>query len=325
MKRRDLIEGMAASALPFVARAQEKMRRIGVLMHAASDTAEAQDRLAAFLQGLRDAGWTVGQNIRVDARWSAGDIPQLFRDAAALATSNPDVILAGIGATTQALQQATRTIPIVFAQGLDPVGNSYVESLARPGGNTTGFVQLDYGLAGKWLELLNELAPEARRVAMLREAGPAGIGQWAILQAVAQSIGVEIKPIDLLREAAAIERDVAAFASVPNSGLVVAVSASGLTHRDLIVALAARHRLPAVYAYRVFVTGGGLASYGTDIAALYRRAAGYVDRILKGEKPADLPVQTPTKYDLVINLKTAKALGLNVPLILQQRADEVIE
>lgn len=221
MKRRDLIAGMAASALPFVARAQEKMRRIGALMHAASDTAEAQDRLAAFLQGLRDAGWTVGQNIRVDARWSAGDIPQLFRDAAALATSNPDVILAGIGATTQALQQATRTIPIVFAQGLDPVGNSYVESLARPGGNTTGFVQLDYGLAGKWLELLKELAPEVRRVAMLREAGPAGIGQWAILQAVAQSIGVEIKPIDLLREAAAIERDVAAFASVPNSGLVV--------------------------------------------------------------------------------------------------------
>jgi putative ABC transport system substrate-binding protein len=326
MRRREFLGVLgAAAAWPLAARAQEGARRIGVLMHAAADEPEAQSRLAAFLQGLQQAGWTVGRNIQVDTRWSPGDIPRLFRDAETLAASKPDVLLAGIGATTQALQQATTTVPLVFAQGIDPVGNGYVESLVRPGGNTTGFVQLDYDLAGKWLELLRELAPGVTRVAMLREGGPAGIGQWAILQAVAQKLGVELKPIDLLRDRSLIERDVTAFASATNSGLIIAVSAAGLTHRDLIVSLAARHRLPAVYAYRVFVQSGGLATYGTDIAGQYRRAAGYVDRILKGEKAADLPVQTATKYELVINLKTAKALGLSVPPTLLARADEVIE
>jgi putative ABC transport system substrate-binding protein len=327
MRRREFLGvlGGATAAWPLAARAQERVRRIGVLMHAAADEPEAQSRLAAFLQGLQQAGWAVGRNIQVDTRWSPGDIPRLFRDAATLAASKPDVLLAGIGATTQALQQATTTVPIVFAQGIDPVGNGTIESLARPGGNTTGFVQLDYDLAGKWLELLRELAPGVTRVAMLREGGPAGIGQWAILQSVAQNLGVELKPIDLQRDRSLIERDVAAFAGTPNSGLIIAVSAAALTHRDLIVFLAARHRLPAVYAYRVFVTSGGLATYGTDIAGQYRHAAGYVDRILKGEKAADLPVQTATKYELVINLKTAKALGLTVPPTLLARADEVVE
>ena len=328
MRRREFLALSAVRrAWPVAVRAQQadRVRRIGVLMHVAADDVEAQLRLAAFLQGLQDAGWSVGRNVRIDARWSPGDIPRLFRDAEALVATNPDVILAGIGATTPALQLASKTVPIVFAQGIDPVGNSLVESLARPGGNATGFVQFDYDLAGKWLELLKELAPGVKRVAMLREAGPAGIGQWAILQSTARTHDVEIKPIDLLRDAALVERDVTAFAATPNGGLIIAVSAAGLTHRALIVALAARHRLPAVYAYRTFVAGGGLATYGADIASQYRRAASYVDRILKGEKPADLPVQTPTKYDLVINMKTAKALGLTVPPSLLARADEVIE
>jgi putative tryptophan/tyrosine transport system substrate-binding protein len=320
-----LLGGAAIVPLRAAAQQAQPMRRVGVLMHVAEADAEAQLRLAAFVEGLQEAGWSVGRNVQIDARWSPGDIPRLFRDAAALVATHPDVILAGIGATTQALQQATKTMPIVFAQGVDPVGNSYVDSLARPGGNTTGFVQLDYDLAGKWLELLKELAPGVKRVAMLREAGPAGIGQWAILQSTARTLGVEVKPIDLLRDAALIERDITTFAATPNSGLVIAVSASGLTHRDLIVALTARHRLPAVYAYRTFVVSGGLATYGADIASQYRRAAGYVDRILKGEKPAELPVQTATKYNLVINMKTAKALGLTVPQTLLARADEVIE
>jgi putative ABC transport system substrate-binding protein len=319
--------GSVAFAWPLAARAQQAqpMRRVGVLMHIAAADTEAQLRLAAFLQGLQEAGWSVGRNVQIDARWSSGDVPRLFRDAAALVATHPEVILAGIGATTQALQLATKTVPIVFAQGIDPVGNSYVDSLARPGGNATGFVQLDYDLAGKWLELLKGLAPSITRVAMLREPGPAGIGQWAILQSTARTLGVEIKPIDLLRDATLVERDITAFAAAPNSGLVIAVSAAGLTHRDLIVALAAQHRLPAVYAYRTFVVNGGLATYGADIAGQYRRAAGYVDRILRGEKPTDLPVQAPTKYELVINLKTAKALGLTVPDKLLATADEVIE
>jgi putative tryptophan/tyrosine transport system substrate-binding protein len=327
MRRREFLGVLSgAAAWPLAARAQqgERMRRIGVLMHTAAGEPEAQARLAAFLQGLQAAGWEVGRDITVDTRWSTGDGARLSRDAAELVATRPDVILAGVGATTPALAQASKTVPIVFAQVIDPVGAGFVDGLARPGGNATGFVQLDYSLAGKWMELLKEIAPQVTRVAVLREPGPAGIGIWAIIQAVAQSIGVELKPITSTN-AEAIQRDVAAFASAPNAGLIISVSASGLVHRDLIVSLAARHRLPAMYPYRTYVANGGLLTYGADISSQYRRAAGYVDRILKGEKPGDLPVQSPTRYNLVLNLKTAKALGLTVPPALLARADEVIE
>jgi putative ABC transport system substrate-binding protein len=293
-------------------------------MHTSAGEPEAQARLAAFLQGLQEAGWSVGRNVQVETHWSTGDLARLSKDAAQLVGTRPDVVLAGIGATTAALVEATHTIPIVFAQGIDPVGAGYIDSVARPGGNVTGFVQLDYSLAGKWMELLKEIAPEVRRVAVLREPGAAGIGQWAIVQSVAQSMGVELKSISSTN-AAAIERSVAAFASSPNGGLIVLVSASGLLHRDLIISLAARHRLPTAYAYRVYVVHGGLLTYSTDISSQYRRVASYVDRILKGEKPGELPVQSPTKYDLVINLQTAKVLGLTVPDKLLALADEVIE
>jgi putative tryptophan/tyrosine transport system substrate-binding protein len=328
LRRRQFLTllGGAAGAWPLAARAQQVggMRRIGVLMHSRADEAEAQARLLAFLQGLADAGWAVGRNLRIDYRWSVGNQARLQRDAAELVALNPEVILAGVGATIATLLQATRTVPIVFAQGIDPVGNSYVESLARPGGNSTGFMQFEYSLSGKWLELLKEVAPPVARVAVLREPGVAGIGQWAIIQAVAQSLGLELKPIEL-NAPEQIERAIATFARSPNGGLIIVVSAAALHQRELIISLAARHRLPAVYAYRIFVTDGGLISYGADIAGQYRRAAGYVDRILKGEKPGDLPVQGPTKYDLVVNLKTAKALGLDVPPTVLARADEVIE
>jgi putative tryptophan/tyrosine transport system substrate-binding protein len=297
MRRRDFITLLGgAAAWPLAARAQQVggMRRIGVLMHSRADEAEAQARLLAFLQGLADAGWAVGRNLRIDYRWSVGNQARLQRDAAELVALNPEVILAGVGATIATLLQATRTVPIVFAQGIDPVGNSYVESLARPGGNSTGFMQFEYSLSGKWLELLKEVAPPVARVAVLREPGVAGIGQWAIIQAVAQSLGLELKPIEL-NAPEQIERAIATFARSPNGGLIIVVSAAALHQRELIISLAARHRLPAVYAYRIFVTDGGLISYGADIAGQYRRAAGYVDRILKGEKPGDLPVQGPTK------------------------------
>jgi ABC-type uncharacterized transport system substrate-binding protein len=329
MKRREFITllGGAAVAWPVTVRAQqqaERIRRVGVLMHTAADEPESQARLAAFLQGLQEAGWEVSRNIRVDTRWSTGDLARLHKDAAELVATRPDVILAGVGGTNVALQQATRTVPVVFAQSIDPVGNGFIDSLARPGGNTTGFIQFEYSLAGKWLELLKEIAPRVTRVGVVREPGVAGVGQWAIIQGMAQPLGVELKPITLAN-AGEIERDVSAFARAPNGGLIVAVSGAALVHRELIVALAARHQLPAAYAYRNFVASGGLISYGADIAGQYRRAASYVDRILKGEKPGDLPVQMPTKYDLVINLKTAKALGLDVPPTLLARADEVIE
>jgi ABC-type uncharacterized transport system substrate-binding protein len=328
MKRRDFITllGGAAAAWPLVVRAQqpERVRRIGVLMATAADEPESQARLAAFLQGLQQLGWTDGRNVRIDYRWSAGDAARLRKDAAELVTLAPDVVLAGVGATATTLLEASRTVPIVFAQGIDPVGAGLVESLARPGGNGTGFIQFEYSLSGKWLELLKEVAPQVTRVGILREPGSAGIGQWAIIQAVANSLDVELKPIGL-SDAGEIERAISAFAGSPNGGLIVVVSGASLIHRELIVRLAARHRLPAVYAYRVFVTSGGLMSYGPDIPGQYRRAAGYVDRILKGESPGDLPVQRPTKYDLVINLKAAKALGLEVPSTLLARADEVIE
>jgi putative tryptophan/tyrosine transport system substrate-binding protein len=329
MKRREFITllGSAAAAWPLAARSQqpERMRRIGVLMNTA-DEPESQARLAAFLQGLQELGWAAGGNLRIDYRWSPGDLARLRRDAAELVALRPEVILAGVGATTSTLQQVTRTIPIVMAQSIDPVGNGFVDSLARPGGNTTGFIQFEYSLAGKWMELLKEVAPGTTRVGVLREPGtPSGaVGQWTMIQAVAQSLGAELKPIEL-RDATEIERAVTAFARSPNAGLIVVVSAASLTHRELIITLAARHRLPAVYAYRMFVTHGGLITYGPDIASQYRRAASYVDRIFKGENPADLPVQAPTKYELVINLKTAEALGIEVPSTLLARADEVIE
>jgi putative tryptophan/tyrosine transport system substrate-binding protein len=329
LRRRQFITllGGAAAGWPLAVSAQqgEPLKRIGVLMNTAADESEAQARLTAFLQGLQELGWAVGRNLRVDYRWSPmpGDFARLQKDAAELVALRPEVILAGVGATTAALQQATRTIPVVMAQGIDPVGNSYVESLARPGGNITGFIQFEYGLAGKWMELLKEIAPGVTRVGVLREPAAAGIGQWAMIQAVAQSLGAELKPIDA-RHADELERSITAFARAPNGGLIVAVSAAALTHRDLIITLAARYRLPTVYAYRVFVTYGGLMTYGPDIPSQYRRAAGYVD-LIKGEKPADLPVQAPTKYELVINLKTAKALGLEIPSSVLARADEVIE
>jgi putative ABC transport system substrate-binding protein len=329
MRRRHFIAGIAGSAAawPLAARAQqgEPVRRIGVLMNASADQPEVQARLAAFLQGLQGAGWEVGRNVRVDTLWSTGDLARLYKDAVELVALRPDVVLAGVGATTPALEQATRTIPIVFAQGIDPVGNFYVKSLARPGGNATGFIQFEYSLAGKWLELLKEIAPRVARVAILREPGAAGIGQWAIIQAVAQSFGIELKPIDLAQSPDEVKRAISSFAGDPNGGLVVVVSAKCLVHQGLIIERAARYQLPAVYPYHTFVSSGGLITYGADISSLYRHAAGYVDRILKGEKPADLPVQTPNKYELVINLKTARSLGLDVPTTLLARADQVIE
>jgi len=326
MSRRDFITALGSAAIwPIGAWAQqaERVRRIGVLMQTAADDPESQARLAAFQEALQGSGWDVGRNVRIDVRWSTAD-GQLFTDAQSLVALNPDVLLAGVGATIPPLMRATSTVPIVFAQAIDPVGAGYVESLARPNRNATGFIQFEYSLAGKWLELLKEVAPKIERVAVLREGGIAGVGQWAIIQAVAQTLSVEPKPIPLTN-AREIERAVSAFATAPNGGLIVVVSAAGLTHRQLILDLAARHQLPTVYPYRVFVSSGGLIAYGADIAGLYRRAATYVDRILKGEKPSDLPVQVPTKYELAINAKSAKALGLTIPGTLLARADEVIE
>ena len=293
-------------------------------MNTGADEPEAQARLAAFMQGLQEFGWAVGRNVRIDYRWTPGDASHLRKSAEELVALRPEAILAGVGPTTPTLQRATRTVPIVMAQGIDPVGAGFVQSLARPNGNVTGFIQFEYSLAGKWMELLKEVAPNVARVAVLREPGSAAVGQWAIIQAVAQPMGVELRPIDL-SNANEIERAISEFAKAPNGGLIVAVSAASLIHRQLIIALAAQHRLPTTYAYRIFVTSGGLMTYGANIESLYRRAAGYVDRILKGEKPDDLPVQAPTKYELVINLKTAKALGLQIPDRLLARADEVIE
>jgi ABC-type uncharacterized transport system substrate-binding protein len=319
--------GGAAVALPLAAQAQQAggMRRIGVLMNSAADDPESQVRLTAFVQELQRLGWIIDRNVQIEARWSAADVSILRTHAAELAALAPDAILAGVGGTVAPLLQATRTVPIVFAQSIDPVGTGLVASLARPGGNVTGFTQFEYSLAGKWPELLKEIAPRVTRAAILREPStPAGIGQWAVVQATAQSFGMELSPV-AVREAGEIERGVSEFARGSNGGLIVVVGASATNHRQLIIAQAARHRLPAVYPSRDFVVGGGLISYGPDVVGQYRRAAGYVDRILKGEKPGDLPVQAPVKYELVINLKTAKALGLTIPPMLLARADEVIE
>jgi ABC-type uncharacterized transport system substrate-binding protein len=328
MRRREFISllGGVVAAWPLAARAQQpdRIRRIGVLMAYAEDNPEGKPRLAAFAQGLEKLGWTDGRNIRIEYRWSAGDVERTRRYAAELVALAPDVILAGNTSTVGPLQQATHTVPIVFAGVVDPVAAGFVDSLARPGGNTTGFTQFEYGMSGKWLELLKEIAPRVTRAAVVRDVNIATTGELAAIQTVAPSLGVEITPLGL-RNAGEIERGIAAFARSPNSGLIVATGASSIGHRDLIIRLAARNRLPAVYPYRFFVTDGGLVSYGPDRVDPFRRAAAYVDRILKGEKPADLPVQAPTKYELVINLKTAKALGITVPPSLLARADEVLE
>ena len=328
MKRREFIRllGGAVAAWPLTARAQQGDRmRIGVFMPLAEDDLVGQARIAAFLQGLQHTGWTDGGNVRIDYRWSAGDDEGVRKYAAELVALAPDVILATGSATVGALLQATRTIPIVFPIAVDPVGAGFVESLARPGGNATGFLLFEYGISGKWLELLKEIAPKLKRVAILRDPSiAAGSGQLGAIQSVAPSLGVELSPFGV-RDGGEIERAIDAFARVPNSGLIVTGTPLATVHRDLIIALAVRYRLPAVYYDRLFVSAGGLISYGPDILDQYRRAAAYVDRILKGEKPADLPVQAPTKYELVINLKTAKALGLEIPPTLLARADEVIE
>ena len=329
MRRRQFVTlvGGAAVAWPLAALAQqgERMRRIGVLLPATSDDAEFQARVGAFLQTLALLGWTIGRNVRIDTRWAGYNAADIRRHAAELAALAPDVILAHGSATVGPLLQATRTVPIVFPVLADPVALGFVDSLARPGGNATGFMTTEHSMGGKWLELLKQIAPGVTRVAVLRDpAIPSGTGQFGAIQAMAPSLRVEVNPVNV-RDAGEIERAIAAFARSANGGLIVPAGAAGISLRDLIVTLAAWHKLPAVYFERLFVTAGGLLSYGIDQIDQYRRAAGYVDRILKGEKPADLPVQAPTRYETVINLKTAKALGLDIPATVLARADEVIE
>jgi putative ABC transport system substrate-binding protein len=330
MRRREFITllGGAVTAWPLAVQAQqdERIRRIGVLTSgAAADDPDGQIRSGAFLQELQHLGWTDGRNIRFDYRWGAGDAENIRKYAAELVALAPDVILASGTATVGPLLHATRSVPIVFAQVTDPVGAGFIDSLAHPGGNATGFLLFEYSISGKWLELLKEIAPRVTRAAVIRDAAQtAGTGQFAVIQSVAPSVGMEVSTINV-RDAAEIERAIAAFARTADGGLILTASALSVVHRNLIVRLAARHKLPAVYYRRQYATDGGLISYGPDVAEQNRRAARYVDRILKGEKPADLPVQAPNKYELVINLKTAKALGLTVPPTLLARADEVIE
>jgi putative ABC transport system substrate-binding protein len=326
MRRRKFISLLGgAAAWPLVARAQsERMRRIGVLV-AVADDPESRSRIAAFAQGLQELGWIDGRNIRMDIRWGAGDPEHFRRHAAELVALAPDVILVSGGSGVGPMLQATRTVPIVFVQVTDPVGAGFVDSLARPGGNATGFTHFEYGISAKWLELLKQLAPRMTRAAVLRDPAIAsGVGQFAVLQSVAPPLGVELTPVNV-RDAGEIDRGVTAFARGANGGLIVTANALAVVHRDLIIMLAARHKLPAIYPFRFHVTGGGLVSYGPDTIQPHRRAAGYVDRILKGEKPADLPVQAPTKYELVINRKTASELELTVPQSLLIAADEVID
>ena len=326
--RRKFIAALGAAAVvwPLAARAQQtdRVRRIGVAMSLASDDPEGHARLRALLDALQQLGWTVGRNLQIDYRWGSGDADHDSRDAAELVSLAPDVILATGNSTLKTLLLATRIVPIVFVQVTDPVGAGMVKSMVRPGGNATGFSSLDYGTSGKWLKLLKEIAPNVTRVAVLCDnTSNGGIFQWDAIDAEAPSIGVELHAFGI-PDAAGIERIIDAFARNSNGGLIVTESGPSIIHRDLIIALAARYRLPAIYPLRFFVTEGGLMSYGHDTIDAYRRAAGYVDRILKGEKPADLPVQAPTKYELVVNLKTANALGLTVPSSLLSRADEVI-
>jgi len=328
LRRREFITLLGgAAAWPLAARAQQAqpMRRVAMLQTLNAEDREAQLRNAALVQGLQQLGWSEGRNLHIDIRWAGGDGERIRRHAAELTALTPDAIIAVGSATVTPLQQTTRTIPIVFVNVPDPVGAGFVDSLSRPGGNITGFTNFEYGISGKWLELLKEIRPGLTRAAVVRDSAiTAGIGQWGAIQSVAPSLGVELSPVNM-RDTAEIERAVTAFARAGGGGLIVTGSALAVVHRDLIITLAARYQLPAVYFIRAFVDAGGLMSYGPDVIDQYRRAAGYVDRILKGEKPADLPVQTPTKYELVINLKTAKALGLDVPATLLARADEVIE
>jgi putative ABC transport system substrate-binding protein len=329
MKRRKFLGvlGAAAATWPLIARAQraDRVRRIGVLMSTRSEDPEGQARLAAFLQGLQEFGWVVGRNARIDLRWTGGRAGDIRKYAAELIELAPEAVLASGGSVVGPLLQTTSSVPVVFTQTPDPVAAGFVTSLARPGGNATGFTQVEYGTGAKWLELLREIAPWVTRAAVLRDpAIPEGIGQFAVIQSAAPSLRMEVTPVDI-RDAGEIERAVGAFARSANGGLIVTSSGLANAHRALILALANRHRLPAVYSNRVFVSGGGLICYGPDSIDPHRRAASYVDRILRGEKPADLPVQAPTKYELVINLKTAKTLDLTIPATLLARADEVIE
>ena len=330
LKRRDFITllGGAAAAWPLAASAQqtERVRRIGVLTAATpADDPDGRARLSAFLQVLQQLGWTDGSNVRLDYRWGLGDPNNIRKYAAELVALAPDVIVS-VGTNSMGpLLQATRTVPIVFVSVADPVGAGFVDSLARPGGNATGFIQYEYSLSGKWLELLKQIAPGVTRVAILRDSNVAGIGQFSAVQAVAPLLRVEVNPVNLSVTASEMERAVAAFARAPNGGLIATSGGGALVHRHLIITLAARHKLPAVYYDRSWAAAGGLISYGPNFVDQYRQAASYVDRILNGEKPADLPVQVPTKYELAINLKTAKALGLDVPATVLARADEVIE
>jgi putative ABC transport system substrate-binding protein len=329
VKRRAFITllGGATAAWPLAARAQqgERVRRIGVLMNLAEDDPEARGRVVAFTQGLRELGWTIGRNVRIDVRWSPGDTERFRRNAAELVALAPDIILASGFPSVAALQSVTHSVPVVFVGVADPVGAGFIESLAQPGGNVTGFAVFEFSISGKWLELLKRIAPHVTRAGVVRDATlTAGTAAFAAIQAVAPSLGVDVTPIGV-RDAPEIERAITAFTRSSYGGLIVTASPLAAVHRNLIIALAARHKLPAVYYGRYYVTGGGLISYGPDLTDPFRHAAGYVDRILKGEKPADLPVQAPTKYETVINLKTAKALGLEIPPTVLATADEVIE
>ena len=328
MQRRDFLGVLGgAAAWPVAARAQqpEQMRRIGVLMNTTADDPQGQARIAAFQQGLQQLGWVEGRNLRIEYRWGAGDANLYRRYASELVAFAPDVLLAAGGTVAGALQQVTRTVPIVFGETSDPVSRGLVASMAQPGGNTTGFVLYEFSMSGKWLELLKQIAPNVSRVAVVRDPVQfSGVGEMAAIQTAAPSFNVEVSPVDA-RDAKEIERTITTFVRSSNGGLIVTLSGSAVGNRKSIISLATRHRLPTVYADRLFVTDGGLISYGPDIFDQYRKAAGYVDRIIKGEKPADLPVQQATKYDLVINLKTAKALGLTIPPSVLARADEVIE
>jgi putative tryptophan/tyrosine transport system substrate-binding protein len=328
MRRREFVTLLGgAAAWPLAARAQQPdpIRRIGVLLPYTASDPQAQARYAAFLQGLQQLGWTVGKNVQIDYRWSTGKEDDTRKYAAELVALAPDVIFTSGSAGLSPLRRATRTVPVVFALVPDPVGSGFVDSLAKPGGNVTGFTPFDYALGAKWLELLKQIAPAVTRVAILRDPSiAAGLGIWGAMHSVSSLIGLELRPVDL-HDPGEIERALAAFAGNPNGGLILTGSGLAIVHRDLIIALAARHRLPAVYYDRYFAAAGGLISYGSNNVEQFRLAAGYVDRILRGAKPADLPVQAPTKYELVVNLKTAKALGLDVPATVLARADEIIE
>jgi putative ABC transport system substrate-binding protein len=330
MRRREFLGALSSAAVtwPLAVRAQqpERMRRVGVIMNTVSDDPQSKLRLAAFVQSLEQAGWAVGRNVQIDIRWSRGLATQTRRHAGELLGLSPDVIVVGglAAVVVPEIQRAKRGIPIVFVQAVDPVGAGYISRLTRPGGDATGFIQFEYTLAQKWLQLLKDVTPQTTRAAILREQGGAGIGQWAVIQAAASSLAMELMSIDT-RDTAEIERGLPALASEPNGGIIVAVSATASVHRKLIISLAAKHRLPAIFPYRYYAVDGGLISYGPDLLDQFRQAAGYVDRIFKGEKAGDLPVQAPKKYEMVINLKTAKALSLTVPPTLLALADEVIE